>query len=97
MIFKASELYDKEIICSSDGTRLGIMSDFDINCSTGYVETIIIYGRAKLFGLLGREEDIVIPWSCIEVMGDDIILVNCSPPRHKSHRNRNFLSKFTDF
>ena len=37
---------------------------------------IIIYGRSRLFGLLGRTDDIMIPWENIDVIGDETILVN---------------------
>ena len=33
-------------------------------------------GRAKLLGVVGREEDYVLPWESITRMGDDIILVD---------------------
>ena len=35
-----------------------------------------VYGRLRLFGLLGREEDFVIPWQDIVLIGDDAVLVN---------------------
>ena len=36
---------------------------------------LIIPGRLRLLGLLGREEDAVVPWENIEKIGEDIILV----------------------
>ena len=35
----------------------------------------MLYGRLKLFGLLGREEDVAIPWKEIEKIGEDVLLV----------------------
>ena len=56
------------------GTGKGVASD--------------IPGKARFFGLLGREDDYVIPWTSIEKIGEDIILVRHSsgyarlpPPR----------------
>ncbi len=37
--------------------------------------SIIIYGRLKWFGLLGRCDDICIKWEDIQVIGEDTILV----------------------
>ena len=34
-----------------------------------------IAANAGLYGLLGREEDRRIPWSCVRRFGEDIILV----------------------
>ena len=42
-------------------------------------------GPGRAGGLLGREDDYVIPWDCITRLGDDIILVELpeSPARKK--------------
>ena len=48
----------------------------DIN---GNLEKIVIYGRPRLFGILGREEDIIIPWADIDVIGQETILINSDP------------------
>ena len=65
----------KEVIDLSDGTRLGYISDVEIDVDSGQVRAAVIPGRLRLFGLLGREEDKVIPWEYIEKIGEDIILV----------------------
>ena len=39
--------------------------------------SLILRGRPRWFGLLGRGEDLVIPWQQIETIGEDVILVNC--------------------
>ena len=38
--------------------------------------SLVTPGRAKLFGLLGREDDYVLPWSSIVRIGSDIVLVD---------------------
>lgn len=86
MIIRAGELFDKEVICIKDGTRLGNVGEFELNTETGRIETVIIPGRARFFGLLGREEDVIIPFSCIEVFGEELILVNISPPDNRRYR-----------
>ena len=50
-------------------------------------KAIVIRGRYRLFGLLGREEDTVIPWEDIQVIGEDTILVRC-PAIKKGARRR---------
>ena len=35
----------------------------------------VVCGRLRLFGLLGREDDVVLPWNSIVRVGSDIILV----------------------
>ncbi len=96
MIARVDDLYEKEVICIKDGTRLGIIGDIEINTSTGSVESIIICGRRKMFGIFGRDEDVIVPWCCIQVFGDDIVLVNFEPPRHYTTQKQGIISKLFD-
>lgn len=75
-----AELRKKEVICRSNGSRLGNVDDVEIDICSGQLNAIVIYGRNKLFGFLGKCEDIIIPWRDIDVIGEDTILVNyCCP------------------
>lgn len=65
----------KEVINLFDGARLGYVNDVEIDMASGEVLSVIIPGRLKLFGLLGREDDYIVPWGAIEKIGEDIILV----------------------
>lgn len=88
MIARASELFDKEVICIKDGSRLGMIGEFEINTDLGRIETVIIPGRSRFFGILGRDDDMLIPFSCIEVFGDEVILINIEPPKLRRHTKR---------
>lgn len=87
MICRMYDLRCKDVINLHDGRRLGYVCDVDINTSNACVEALVIYGRPRFFGLFGREDDIVIKWSNIRSIGDDIVIVDCSlgavnmPPR----------------
>lgn len=81
-------LRDKEIISVSDGTRFGFAGDLIFDLETGEIRSLIIPGRARLFGLLGREEDTVFPWSSIRRFGEDIILVEGAPELKRLPRER---------
>lgn len=72
---RASEFRHKEVIDISTGNRLGFMADIDVDLEQGRVNAIIIPGKRRFFGLLPPEEDVVIKWSHIKKIGDDIILV----------------------
>ena len=41
----------------------------------GDIIALIVPGKPRLFGLLGYEDDYVIPWNCIRRIGSDIILI----------------------
>jgi len=72
---KISEFQIKDVVSVSNGKRLGNIYDLEINVTTGKIEAIIIQGNAKVMGLFGRDNDIVIPWKQIVKIGTDVILV----------------------
>ena len=80
-----SELRYKEVIDIHSGFRLGLVCDAEYDDAEGRLLSLITPGRAKLFGLLGREDDYVLPWGCIVRVGRDIILVDTkeAPARRK--------------
>lgn len=71
-----------------DGCVLGFIHDIEIDTERGTLESIIILGRQRVFGFLGREEDIVIPWSEIAVIGDETVLVNCDSEKFNCKKGR---------
>lgn len=73
-----SDLRYKEVIDIHSGFRLGYVCDAEFSDSDGRIVSLITPGRPKFFGLLGREDDYVLPWSCILRIGNDIILVDKS-------------------
>ena len=76
MRFSFSELKDKEVIDRATGSRVGFVDDVVMNFDGRGVEAIVVYGRPKAFGLLGREDDLVIDFCDIDLIGEDTILVN---------------------
>ncbi len=79
MLCRIDELKNKQVVCVKDGGVLGYVSDIELDTENGSLTSIIIFGRFKVFGLLGKEEDIVIPWNDIKVIGNETILVNTEP------------------
>ena len=80
-----SELRYKEVIDIHSGFRLGYVCDAEFDEKEGRLVSLITPGRSKFFGLLGREDDYVLPWTSIARIGRDIILVDSkeSPGRRK--------------
>ena len=68
---------NKEVINICDGRRLGFVVDGQIDITQGKLLSIIVPGECNFLGI-SRGEDILIPWECIERIGDDIILVKVS-------------------
>ena len=77
---RIAELRYKEVISLADGSRFGYVGDLELDLSTGRALSLIVPGRKKFFGLLGREPDRVIPWEAVKRFGEDIILVEDDAP-----------------
>ena len=77
---RIADLRYKEVISVEDGARYGYAGDMEIDLETGKVKALVVPGRRRLFGLLGREEDKYIPWDAISRFGEDIILVARAQP-----------------
>ena len=75
-----SELRDKEVIDISGGSPFGYVGDVEVDLETGQVKALVVPGRLRFFGLLGREKDHVFPWSSVRRFGEDIILVEGEGP-----------------
>ena len=79
MSVKFTSLQCKEVICVSDGQRLGFVCDVEVTVPEGNVVSLIVPGPCRFLGVAGRREDYVIPWGCIRRIGPDIILVEAKP------------------
>ncbi len=85
---RSLELKQKEVINISDGRRLGFVSDVIINLEDGRLDAIVIPGAGKLFGIIGKDSEIVIVWDNIKKIGEDIILVDM---------DERFIRKYFDY
>ncbi len=83
-----SDLRYKEVIDIHTGLRLGYVCDLEFDDGEGRLVSLVTPGRAKFFGLLGREDDYVLPWGCIVRIGGDIILVEAKGEFMRRKRQR---------
>ena len=86
MTCSIAELRNKEVICKLNGTRIGNVDDVELDVNSGRLVSIVIYGKRKVMGLIGKSEDFIIPWDDIDVIGEDTILVKCECPVTKNGR-----------
>ncbi len=90
-----TELRNKEVINATNGCRIGFVDDLEVNTCSAKICALIIYGRLKCFGLLGRRDDCVIPWEQISLIGEDTILVGGEGEfRPKRRKKPHFFKKF---
>lgn len=80
------ELCSKEVVQLKDGACLGRVDDVELDADTARIGSLLLLGRPRLFGLLGRDETLTIPWADIERIGLDAIFVRTDipapPPSH---------------
>jgi len=74
-VVRISELEDRDVVNITDGRRLGNVVDVEIDLESGRIVAVVIPGPQRLLGLLGRDNDLVIPWERIKKIGADVILV----------------------
>ena len=85
---KFTQLQCKEVICVSDGRRLGYIEDVEVEMPEGRVCAIIVPGPCRFAGLRSPRDLFCIPWHSICKIGPDIVLVDIRPedcriPRHR--------------
>lgn len=86
MKYRVSDLQRREIVDVSDGTRYGCIGDLEIDSESGAVAALIVCGRPRALGLLGRERDQTFPWSAVKRVGPDLILVEGGGARARHSR-----------
>lgn len=75
MICSLMDLRNKEVVNISNGEKLGFVDDIEIDTETSTVIALIVYGRERLWGLFGRDDDLIISCKEIKLIGKDTILV----------------------
>ncbi len=73
---RINELRDRDVVNVNDGKRLGVIHDLDIDIENGKIKALIIPGAGGFMGVLGRRQDLIIPWEKIVKVGVDTILVD---------------------
>ena len=87
---RVTELRCKEIIGLGDGMRYGYVGDVEVDLDSGKVLSLLVPGRLRLLGLLGREPERVFAWEQVKRIGADIVLVEGlpRPPEERQRRRR---------
>ena len=92
MSVKFSSLQCKEVICVSDGRRLGFICDVVVEVPEGNICALVVPGPCRVLGIAGRHEDYHIPWCCVKKIGPDIVLVDVKPEDCRvARQKRSFL------
>lgn len=90
MICRFDDLRRKEIINIKTGCKIGFPDDIEFDSCTAKICKLVVFGRAKFFGLFGHEDDFCVPWCDIEIIGEDTILV-CTDFPHRAKSGGKFF------
>ena len=66
------DLSEKDVIQLKTGENLGRIDDLAFE--DGQITQVVLHGRARMFGLLGRDDDLFIPWAAVKTIGTDVIM-----------------------
>ena len=91
------EICEKEVVNIIDGTSFGSAGDIIFDAESRKICSLVIKGKPRFFGILGREEDIFIPWEEIETIGKDVILVKTLKKRKIISEKQNIFQKILNF
>ena len=96
MACRIADMRHKEVINVKDGVKIGYVDDVEFDTVSAELTALVVYGKSRFFGLFGRDEDIVITWQDIEVIGEDTVLVSFDAIRSTPNRKVGFFSKLFD-
>lgn len=88
------ELAKKDVVHIKTGDNLGRVDDVAFDEASARIQALVLYGRPKLFGLLGREPDVTIDWGDVVNLGTDVILVQAELPRPQQPARIGLLDRF---
>lgn len=74
-MLRASDLTQKEVINITDGKRVGLIADLEVDLNKGKINAIIIPSAGRFLGIFGKEFDYEISWDQIKKIGEDVILI----------------------
>lgn len=77
MKVRIDDFRNKQVVSVKNGSVLGFAGDVEFDTESGKILSLVIPGRSRFFGLFGREDDIIIAWDEIEVIGNETVLVSC--------------------
>ena len=87
-MYTLHDICNRNVINMEKGVIIGTVDDLVFDAENARVEALMIYGRARLFGLLGRDSDVRVAWDEILSIGQDVIMVSTPVPQEQQKKSR---------
>ncbi len=81
-----SELSIKDIVNDQDGSKIGKITDLEVDVLTGKILNVKIQGGSKLVQIFNKN-NVSIPWNKIIKIGSDVIIVDNQHKIDKESKN----------
>lgn len=81
-----SELSVKDIVNDQDGSKIGKVTDLEIDPITGKILSIKISGGSRFYNLFSKNI-ISVPWNRILKIGSDVIIIDKQTKIDKEDKN----------
>lgn len=74
-MFRTSNFKNREVINIDTAERIGMVKDVEIDTANGNIKSVIVRKYNGILPVLWNNE-MIIPWENISVMGNDVVLVS---------------------
>ncbi len=72
------DLQSKDVVNVLDGTKLGKVTDLEIDDLSGKITSVIVNGNSKFLNFFTGSNQVSIKWDQIVKIGGEVIIVNSS-------------------
>lgn len=83
----------KEVINVCNGCRIGFVRDINIDTQSACITALLVETDAS-FSVKRRNRIVILPWHCVQVIGDATVLVRCEeqPQPYEKEKGKLFGS-----
>lgn len=73
---RLSDLQNKTLVNVNNGKNIGNIVDVNIDFENGNILSFIIESKSNGFSFFSKENDILVKWTDIRKIGEDVIIVD---------------------
>lgn len=70
------DLQSKDVVNVVDGSKLGKITDLEIEASSGKIISVIVQPYTRMINFFSNSNQVIIPWNQIIKIGGEVVIVN---------------------